>query len=328
MKLSIIVPVYNTFQYLPRCLDSLVKQNLNDYEIIIVNDGSPDNCQDIIDEYVKRYDNIKAYKKENGGLSDARNYGIAKASGEYIAFVDSDDYVANNMYELMYNKAKEKDYDMVVCDLNYVYPDKIIRVSSSVGNDTNDIKKTMINIYPAAWNKICKKVLFEQSIRFKKGVWFEDVEFLYRLLPYVNSIGVVKKPLYQYVQREGSITSTVNKKIYDYISNWNGIIEFYKQNQLFDEYKEVLEYCYVRYVYATFVKQASRYNYKDYIEAVDVAMENVNRQFANYHRNKLFYHNKKGHYLLIFNKTIAKIYYKTKNKVNDKKQVIISFMKR
>ena len=176
MKLSIIVPVYNTFQYLPRCLDSLVKQNLNDYEIIIVNDGSPDNSQDIIDEYVKRYDNIKAYKKENGGLSDARNYGIAKASGEYIAFVDSDDYVANNMYELMYNKAKEKDYDMVVCDLNYVYPDKIIRVSSSVGNDTNDIKKTMINIYPAAWNKIYKKVLFEQSIRFKGSLNYRVVK--------------------------------------------------------------------------------------------------------------------------------------------------------
>ena len=136
------------------------------------------------------------------------------------------------------------------------------------------------------------------------------MEFLYRLLPYVKSIGVVKEPFYQYVQREGSITSTVNKKIYDYISNWNGIIDYYKEHDLFDEYKEELEYCYVRYIYATFVKQASRYDYSDYLDAVDIAIENVNKQFPDYRKNKLFKGNIKGLYLLLFNKTIAKVYFK------------------
>ena len=311
-KISVIVPVYNVEQYLRRCLDSLVNQTLNDIEIIVVNDGSPDDSQAIIDEYACKYENIRAFKKANGGLSDARNFGLEYVTGEYVAFVDSDDYVQKDMYEKMYSKAKENDFDIVVCDLNYVYPGKLMEVNSHIKNDTTDIKKSMINIYPAAWNKLYKRNLFDHDVRFKKGVWFEDVEFLYRLLPYVKSIGVVKEPFYQYVQREGSITSTVNKKIYDYISNWNGIIDYYKEHDLFDEYKEELEYCYVRYIYATFVKQASRYDYSDYLDAVDIAIENVNKQFPDYRKNKLFKGNIKGIYLLLFNKTLAKMYYKLK----------------
>ncbi len=311
-KISVIVPVYNVEQYLRRCLDSLVNQTLNDIEIIVVNDGSPDDSQAIIDEYACKYENIRAFKKVNGGLSDARNFGLEYVTGEYVAFVDSDDYVQKDMYEKMYSKAKENDFDIVVCDLNYVYPGKLMEVNSHIKNDTTDIKKSMINIYPAAWNKLYKRNLFDHDVRFKKGVWFEDVEFLYRLLPYVKSIGVVKEPFYQYVQREGSITSTVNKKIYDYISNWNGIIDYYKEHDLFDEYKEELEYCYVRYIYATFVKQASRYDYSDYLDAVDIAIENVNKQFPDYRKNKLFKGNIKGIYLLLFNKTLAKMYYKLK----------------
>ena len=106
IKVSVIVPVYNVEDYLARCLDSLVNQTLKEIEIIVVNDGSPDNSQKIIDKYAKKYLNIKAYKKENGGLSDARNYGIKKANGEYIAFIDSDDFVTTDMYEKMYQKAK------------------------------------------------------------------------------------------------------------------------------------------------------------------------------------------------------------------------------
>ena len=128
VKVSVIVPVYNVEKYLERCLLSLVNQSLQDIEIIVVNDGSPDNSQTIIDKFASEYKNVKSYIKENGGLSDARNYGTKKAVGEYIAFVDSDDYVSEQMYEQMYQKAKEGDFDLVVCDLNYIYPDKIINI--------------------------------------------------------------------------------------------------------------------------------------------------------------------------------------------------------
>lgn len=314
IKVSVIVPVYNVEPYLEKCLNSLVKQTLKDIEIIVVNDGSPDNSQKIIDEFAKKYKQITSYIKENGGLSDARNYGIEKAHGKYIAFLDSDDYVKENMYMEMYNKAINGNYDMVVCDLNYVYEDKIVYVSSNIKKDTDDIKKVMLNIYPAAWNKIFKKELFDKDIRFKKNVWFEDVEFIYRLLPYIQNIGVIHEPYNQYVQRAGSITNTINKKLYHYIDNWNGIISFYKEKKIYGKYKQELEYSYVRYIYATFVKQASKYNYNDYMLAVDTAIKNVKEKFPTYKKNKYFYQSIKGIYLVIFNKFIANIVYKIYHK--------------
>lgn len=315
MKVSVIVPVYNVEKYLDRCLKSLVNQTLKDIEIIVVNDGSPDNSQKIIDEYSKKYKNVKSYIKENGGVADARNYGIKKSSGEYIAFVDGDDFVLDNMYESMYNKAKSKDFDVVVCDLNYIYEDtnKEMRVSSGLDEDTTDIKKVIINNYPVVWNKIIKREIFN-NLEFKKGVWFEDVEFIYKMLPYVKNIGVVKEPFNQYIQREGSITKSVDKRIYNYIDNWNGIINFYKEKNFYDKYKKELEFAYVRYIYATFIKQATYFDKDEYDKAVDKAIKNVKNNFLNYRKNKYFYKSLKGIYLLIFNKGIAKILYKLKNR--------------
>ena len=314
MKVSVIVPVYNVEQYIDKCLNSLEKQSLKDLEVIIVNDGTKDNSEAIIKTYLERNKNFKYFKKENGGLSDARNYGINKANGEYIAFLDSDDYILADAYEKMYEKAKNGNFDMVVCDLNYVYPDKIVRAYSNIKNDTTDIKSTFINIYPAAWNKLFKKELFDNNILFKKGVWFEDVEFIYRLLPYVKSIGVIHEPFNQYVQREGSITNTINIKVYDYIGNMNSILEFYHERKLYDFYKNELEYVYVRYLYATFLKTASKYDYQDYLNAVNKAIENVKKQFPKYRRNEYFYKSLKGLYLIIFNKIIAKLFYKLKGR--------------
>lgn len=314
IKVSVIVPVYNVEEYLEKCLNSLAKQTLKDLEIIIVNDGSPDNSQQIIDKYAKKYKNIKAYTKLNGGLSDARNFGIQKATGEYITFIDSDDYVNVHMYKTMYEKAKSGNFDMVVCDLNYVYEDKIIKAYSNVKDDTTNIKKAMLSIYPAAWNKIYKRKLFDKGVEFKKGVWFEDVEFIYRLLPHIKTIGVVHEHFHQYVQRPGSITNTHSPKIYHYIDNWNGIIDYYKANNLYEEYKDILEYCYVRYIYATFIKQATKFELDEYNNAANKAIINVKEHFPKYRQNKYFYKSIKGLYLLFFNKTIAKIVYKLNNK--------------
>ena len=116
-KISIIVPVYNVEIYIDKCLKILTEQTLRDIEIIIVNDGSLDKSEEIIEKYVKENPTkIKYYEKENGGLSSARNYGLEYATGEYIAFLDSDDYVETNMYEEMYNLAKKENADMVECD--------------------------------------------------------------------------------------------------------------------------------------------------------------------------------------------------------------------
>ena len=313
LKVSIIVPVYNVEKYLDNCLSSLVNQTLDDIEIIVINDGPTDRSSKIIEKYAKKSDKIKVYNKKNGGVSDARNYGLKKASGEYIGFVDSDDYVSKDMYEKMYCKAKESDFDVVVCDLNYVFEDgSIKRVSSHINKDTTNIKKTLINMYPCVWNKIYKLSLLKNKLEFQKGVWFEDVDFLYKLFPYVKTIGVIKEPFNQYVQRSGSITKTFDHRLYDYVKNFNNLIVFYQERDFYKKYFKELEYCYVRYLYASFIKQACHFSKKDYYEAVDTVIKNVNINFPKYRHNKYFYKSLKGLYLIAFNKTLAKIVYMIK----------------
>ena len=127
-KVSVIVPVYNSRDYLERCLESLVNQTLPDIEIVVVNDGSPDDSQTIIDRYAEAYpDKIVSLSKENGGLSDARNFGIARATGEYIGFVDSDDFVDLDMYERLYDKAASTDSDIVTHPMTYAHARRRIK---------------------------------------------------------------------------------------------------------------------------------------------------------------------------------------------------------
>ncbi len=310
-KVSVVVPVYNVDKYLERCLDSLVYQTLKDIEIVIVNDGSTDKSAEIIKKYVQSYPNkVFAFEKENGGLSDARNFGIKKCHGDYIGFVDSDDYVSLDMFKKLYEKAISKDFDITVCDVRLVWKNKSKEISSKVINDIfdkNDIKKQMIDIYPTAWNKLYKRNLFD-SVLFKKGVWYEDVEFLYRLFPYINSIGTIHMPLINYVQRKGAISKTFDKRVFNYIDNWNGIIEYYKENNFFDEYYFELEYCYVRYLYMTFVKAASNFDKKSYREACKCAKDNVLKNFPHYKKNK-YIKGLSGFYLKHFNLLTQSIVY-------------------
>ncbi len=324
VTLSIIVPVYNVEKYLTRCLDSLVSQTLQNIEIVVVNDGSPDNSQEIIDMYSEKYKCIKTYVKENGGQSDARNYGLRKATGEYIAFVDSDDYVDSSMFEVMYAKAKAEDYDIVVCDFEEIYEDYVVRGSSRIKNDLHGrdaVRDHMCDIYPSPWNKIYKRDLIIPNLEFKKGVWAEDVEWMYRLLPFVNSIGVIRKPFYKYIQRQGSVSRINDSRIFDYIGNWNGLIDFYKRNNFYDDYYAPLEYSYVRYLYATFIKACLKLEPQLFRKAVNLVQENVKRNFPRYRRNSCFHKNAKGLYLLLFHKDIVYAcycIYRMRNKLKNK----------
>ena len=147
MFFSVVVPVYNVEQYLKECVDSILSQTFKDFELILVNDGSKDSSPAICDEYAKKDDRIKVIHKPNGGLSDARNVGTAAAKGEYVIYIDSDDYVTTDMYQKMYQKAISGNFDMVVCDLNYIYDDKIVPAYSNLKTDTTNIKKTILSIF-------------------------------------------------------------------------------------------------------------------------------------------------------------------------------------
>lgn len=243
-KVSVIVPVYNVEQYLRKCLDSLVNQTLKDIEIIIVDDGSEDASSHIAKEYEKQYSNVKYYRKENGGLSDARNYGLKYATGKYIAFLDSDDYVDKTLYQKMYEKAKKEDSDMVECNFYWSYPRKN---KKDIGEKYYGKKQMLEKARVVAWNKLYKKEIIDKAkVEFPKGLIYEDVEFFYKLVPYIENVSFVKEPLIYYVQRKKSIINTQDKKTEDIFNILDNVLLYYKKNNLYDEYKEVLEFTYMR----------------------------------------------------------------------------------
>lgn len=319
-KLSIILPVYNTEQYLEKCLNSILLGSFQDFELIIVNDGSPDNSEKIILEFKDKYkDKIVYLKKENGGLSDARNYGLSHAKGEYISFIDSDDYIQKDMYYKMINKLVEYPYDIVAVDVNLVYEDseKIKNISSGYNEDIKDketIKKTMINFYPTVWNKIYKKEII-QNINFLKGVWYEDLEFMLKVYPNVKSIGVIKEGMYNYLQRKNSITYTYNDKLYDIINNMESVIAYYKEKGIYEKYKEEIEYLYVRYSFATFPKRLAKCGNKEkYNNGIRYAFQNVEKHFPDYKKNYYLKHmGVKGLYIKHFNNFLSNMNYMIQN---------------
>lgn len=233
IKVSIIVPVYNTYNYLDKCLESLVNQTLSDIEIIVVNDGSPDNSETLIKEYVKKYSNIKYYKKKNGGLSSARNFGIKHATGEYIGFVDSDDYVDVTMYEKLYNQSVSTNSDVVCCQLTYLYPNnKTIlhhyKDLSMFSKSVSESPKILNCVKSYACNKIYKKELWNMFTF--PNQYFEDSAVIYNVLLSAKKIGVVDEGLYYYRKDvEGAITKKKDDATYDIFKSCDSILKCYSQ---------------------------------------------------------------------------------------------------
>lgn len=322
--ISIIIPAYNAELYLVKCLNSLVKQTKKEIEVIIVDDGSQDRTEEIARKYEKKYpDIIKVISQENQGQSVARNNGIAMATGKYIAFVDCDDYVDEKMFEILYNKAIENDYDVVASNVNCVYPQKNIIIDSGVKINSTSLTKEdkndlLLNMYTVVWNKIYKRELFDnKELLFEPGIWFEDVLFLYKMIPFLNSIAYVEDSLYQYIQRENSLTYTYSDKLLDINKMLEKLLIFYNEKNL-EEYNAEIEYIYARYMFATFIKRlAKSKDKKKFEEGIEFAKKNVNEKFPNYKNNIYLKKGGKSLYIKHFNKLFAKmIYILEKNKMN------------
>ena len=241
-KVSIIVPVYNVENYIDKCLETLTNQTLQDIEIIIVNDGSQDKSAEIIEKYVTQNSGkIKYYEKKNGGLSSARNYGLGYATGEYVAFLDSDDYVEKNMYEEMYKLAKKENADMVECD--FIWEWKFGKKVFDKRRDYKVKKEMMKKPRVVAWNKIYKRdIINKTKTRFPEGLIYEDIEFFYKLLPYLNKISYINKYFVHYTQREDSISNSQTEKTGDIFKILENIFDFYKEQNLYNKYKKELKY--------------------------------------------------------------------------------------
>ena len=214
MKISVIVPIYNVEKQLQRCLESILKQEESNLEIILVNDGSPDNSGEIAKEYASRYpDKVLYFEKENGGLSDARNFGIDIAQGKFITFIDSDDYIDSTMVEKMLGKIKHDNTDMCVCAFetfkdgedpkrSYKKQAEIITADEALFRLT----QREYNVYfVIACCKLIKRDVIS-NLRFVKGKIHEDEFMCHHLIGNCETISCIYEPLYFYYTRQGSTT--------------------------------------------------------------------------------------------------------------------------
>lgn len=270
MKISVIVPVYNVENYLEKCLNSLVNQTLEEIEILVINDGSTDDSQKIIDEFQEKFpQKIKTFIKENGGLSDARNFGIDRAFGEFLAFVDSDDYVSENMFLEMYDLAIKNEAELVICNLQKVDENgNVTQKLTQIPNFSEkiDLEKNFSvfsDISYFACNKIFKRELFEEK-RFQKGMHFEDIELIPQILLQCKTLAKTDAFHYQYLERSNSISKSHTERGLDILKAVKNVEKSF-ENSIYSTKKEelkgfqILEGIYTFLAYLAFVKDDEVY---------------------------------------------------------------------
>ena len=258
MTFSIIVPVYNVERYLAKCLESILNQSYKDFEIIVVNDGSPDNSQSIIDDYARKYpDKIKSYIKENGGLSDARNFGIARANGTYLMFVDSDDYLAPNALEGIYSVINHGNLDVIGFNLVTVNKDGK-RISSltrpSIMNVSGEEAIIALVEHKDYFEPACGFVYSRQywcknNFSFFKGIYHEDFALMPLVILKANKVSCIDLDAYYYVDTDGSITRTKSEDrerrlAFDLLKGYDFLLEQYKYCLLKNNYSGKLYLAY------------------------------------------------------------------------------------
>lgn len=230
-KISIIVPVYNAEKYLHRCIDSILTQTFSDFELLLIDDGSTDNSGAICDEYAKTDSRIKVFHKENGGVSSARNLGLAKAHGEWIAFVDADDKLDSKMYELLFDKAIYTNADIVVCDfyLDYGNTLKVVKSMPDSICKTDFIRFYIVS-WSVVWNMLTRKKIYEEyNIVFPdKMAYSEDFFVGIKLLYHAGIVAYVDVPLYYYNRvNYSAATKNIGANSYQMIlKSEAGIVEF------------------------------------------------------------------------------------------------------
>ncbi|MBQ0066251.1 MAG: glycosyltransferase family 2 protein [Firmicutes bacterium] len=298
VKVSIIVPVYNTEKYLRRCLDHLINQTLKEIEIIIVDDGSTDASTQIIQEYAQNDSRIIVFHKKNGGQGSARNLGIRNARGEYIGFADSDDYVDQTLYEKLYKKAKEAEAEMVEC--KYCFVDENGNKLKSRGNirEYKSQKDMFIDPMVAPWNKIYHRKTIQHRVQFPEGYIYEDTSFYIKAIPYVYHTAHVNEALVHYVLHETStINQNKNAKVGDIIPVLKDAIEFFKRNGCYETYYSELEYFCSKIILCSSLGRIGRIkdkNLQDFL--YDQSFEFLKEEFPKYIYNT-YLHGKSGLYM-------------------------------
>ena len=248
-KISIIVPVYNAEEYLHRCIDSILAQTFTDFELLLINDGSKDNSGVICDEYAALDNRVRVFHKENGGVSSARNMGLDNAKGEWITFVDSDDWLVHNIYEKMLHKLLEENADLCLCDINMYWGGEsfVCENCLSISGIKNlDVYEYINSSWNSSSNIVARRDLFESlKLRFPVDVAYcEDFHLTLRLLFFAAKIVKVNEPLYVY-DRTNEVSAMHQldlKKQTDRCWCDMDIIAFFKEQGVYEYYERAMAY--------------------------------------------------------------------------------------
>lgn len=295
-KISIIMPVYNTEKYLKRSIESVLNQSYDNIELIIINDGSTDNSEKIIKKYLNNKNII--YKKiKNSGVAHARNVGLSISSGKFIGFIDSDDFIDENMYEMLYDKMISTNSDIVFCSYNKIFSDysRIYTPKDKevFGASVIESKNILLNSNPYTPLKLySKKLIEENNIKFDEDLRiFEDLLFCYKLYLKANKISYVDKALYNYdCTNESSLTNKFTSKMFDLFIALDRLKE-YAESLYSTKLNEQLEYIAIKHISLRFTSKTK--NRKELLRYVDESFDYLKRNYPNY-KNNSYYKGIKG----------------------------------
>ncbi len=239
--LSVIIPIYNVEKYLYDCLQScFVASKNHEVQFLLIDDGSKDNSKVIANQFCEKYENFNYYYKDNGGLSDARNYGLLQSKYDYIFFLDSDDKVSIDCFDLIFEKIEQKP-DIIVFDMLFVWENSDETKYLKCFDESDDPINSLLLKTPSACNKVFKKQHLLDN-KFPLGLYYEDLATIPNIYLQVKKVSYINSPLYIYLQRTGSIIYTFSDKTLDIFVGLNRIVNKYKDNDLFEKYNEQLEY--------------------------------------------------------------------------------------
>lgn len=295
-KISIIVPVYNMEKYLDRCLDSLVNQTLKDIEIIVINDGSTDNSENIINNYKHKYPKlIKPITQNNLGISIARNKGLNQAKGKYICFVDSDDYVSKDMLQEAFKYIEKTKDDIVVWDYSEINEARqILKEKRCQSFSRTNLKKDpslLFSINPAPWNKLYKKELFNDIEFPNDRTKYEDLMTIPKLLVNANSISKIDKCYNYYLIRKDGETGSVDKRVFDILKVLDHINIYMKEKGYFNLLYEEITFLNIKHIMYQVLKQKYNKDISVAISFIDQAYEFLAINFPEWKNNQYYISN-------------------------------------
>ncbi len=315
IELSVIVPVYNGEKYLKKCLNSLINQRMKSFEIIIINDGSTDLSDEIINKYKEKYPKlIKCYKQKNKGQGAARNVGLRAAKGRYIGFVDSDDFAEHDMFIKLYNKAIKTSSDYVECNYRYLKLHKGRNIELKQYCKTRKYKSAedmFINPLVSPWNKLYKAELIKNNkIKFPEGVIYEDTSFFVKLIPFINKREYVCEKLINHVNwPDSTMNSSHALEVFDIFYVLQDLLKFYKNNDLYCKYQQELEFfCIKILLFSSLGRILSVQDKNIRNQLLDKTDFFINRIFPSYKANKYFRSKLYGLYIRSMSRRLMPIY--------------------